>query len=240
MFERPDLMPTPAPRIDQHDPARARAHRSGPGAAGQGALRLQRQPGRGRARTRSLVLRGLAREDLFTVVHEQVTDGHRRLRGLRAPRDHLDGAQRSLRSYGQFYLQLARPVMPPQGEARSNWQVCGMLARALGAAEAHYANTPDDPDPRGSGPRQRDGAWHHLRATLRRALGAPQSAEALSAVRPRGADAVGQGRAVLGADGRPRAAGVADLDTADRGAGRRRARHVAIRCSASCRPTASS
>ena len=31
---------------DQHDPARARAHRSGPGAAGEGALRLQLEPGR--------------------------------------------------------------------------------------------------------------------------------------------------------------------------------------------------
>ena len=46
------------------------------------------------------------------------------------------------RSYGQFYLQLARPVLPPHGEARSNWEVCAMLARALGVATTHYAKTP--------------------------------------------------------------------------------------------------
>jgi anaerobic selenocysteine-containing dehydrogenase len=47
------------------------------------------------------------------------------------------------RSYGQFYLQLARPVLPPVGEARSNWQAFGALARALGVAEDHYARTPE-------------------------------------------------------------------------------------------------
>jgi anaerobic selenocysteine-containing dehydrogenase len=47
------------------------------------------------------------------------------------------------RSYGQFYLQLAQPVVPPVGEARSNWQVFGLLARALGVAETHYAKSPE-------------------------------------------------------------------------------------------------
>jgi len=49
--------------------------------------------------------------------------------------EHLD----LYRSFGQLTLQLARPVLPPQGEAKSNWEVMGLLARAMGAAEAHYA-----------------------------------------------------------------------------------------------------
>jgi len=49
--------------------------------------------------------------------------------------EHLD----LYRSFGQLTLQLAQPVLPPQGEAKSNWETCGLLARAMGAAEAHYA-----------------------------------------------------------------------------------------------------
>ena len=43
------------------------------------------------------------------------------------------------RSFGQFYFQYADPVIPPQGEARSNWDVFAALARALGVATEHYA-----------------------------------------------------------------------------------------------------
>ena len=90
------------------------------------------------------VLAGLARDDLFTVVHEQVLTDTARYADLVLPAttsmEHLD----LYRSYGQFTLQLAEPVLPPQGEAKSNWEVCGLLARALGVAEAHYARTPEE------------------------------------------------------------------------------------------------
>src|SRR2546422_9619742 len=43
------------------------------------------------------------------------------------------------RSFGQLTLQLAQPALPPQGEAKSNWETCGLLARAMGVAQAHYA-----------------------------------------------------------------------------------------------------
>jgi anaerobic selenocysteine-containing dehydrogenase len=46
------------------------------------------------------------------------------------------------RSFGQLYVQLAQPVVPPVGQARSNWETFGALARALGVAEAHYARPP--------------------------------------------------------------------------------------------------
>ena len=116
VIERPDLMPEPAPRIDQHDPPRARAHRSGPGAAGQGALRVQLEPGRRSAPTRTLVLQGLAREDLFTVVHEQVTSPTPPTTPIscsRPPRRWSTPTCYS--SYGHFYVQLARPVIAAGG-----------------------------------------------------------------------------------------------------------------------------
>jgi anaerobic selenocysteine-containing dehydrogenase len=90
------------------------------------------------------VLRGLAREDLFTVVHEQVMTDTARHADLVLPATTSMEHEDLYRSYGQFYLQLAGPVVPPPGQARSNWEVCGMLARALGVAEAHYAKSPAD------------------------------------------------------------------------------------------------
>src|SRR5207245_10594744 len=37
----------------------------------------------------------------------------------------------------------AAPVIPPQGAARSNWDVFAALARALGVATEHYARGHD-------------------------------------------------------------------------------------------------
>jgi anaerobic selenocysteine-containing dehydrogenase len=90
----------------------------------------------------ALVLEGLAREDLFTVVHEQVMTDTARYADLVLPATTSMEHEDLYRSYGQFYLQLAEPVVAPPGQARSNWAVCGMLAQALGVAEAHYAKSP--------------------------------------------------------------------------------------------------
>jgi anaerobic selenocysteine-containing dehydrogenase len=86
----------------------------------------------------SLVLEGLAREDLFTVVHEQVQTDTADYADLVLPAttsmEHLD----VYRSFGHLYLQLAEPVIPPLGEARSNWDVFGQLGRAMGIRDRHY------------------------------------------------------------------------------------------------------
>src|SRR5262249_60299146 len=134
VLERPDLMPTPAPRIinmiqlgraltdpKMTPPVRGLyVYSSNPAAV---------------CPDQTLVLCGLAREDLFTVVHEQVMTDTAHYADIVLPAttsmEHLD----LYRSFGQLTLQLARPVLPPQGEAKSNWQVMGLLARAMGAAE---------------------------------------------------------------------------------------------------------
>ena len=140
VLERADLMPKRAPRIVNMiqlgraltDPAMTPPVR---------ALYVYNSNPAAICPNQSLVLRGLAREDLFTVVHEQVLTDTAHYADIVLPAttsmEHLD----LYRSFGQLTLQLAPPVLPPQGEARPNWAVFGALARALGVAREHYAKT---------------------------------------------------------------------------------------------------
>src|SRR5207237_8357945 len=86
------------------------------------------------------VLEGLQRDDLFTVVFEQVFTDTARYADLVLPAttflEHYDIAK----SYGPISLQLVRPVIEPRGEARSNAEVFSELADrlGLGAAEDDY------------------------------------------------------------------------------------------------------
>ncbi len=141
-LERPDLMPTSPPRVinmirlgraltdpDMRPPVKALyVYSSNPAAV---------------CPNQTLVLRGLAREDLFTVVHEQVMTDTAHYADLVLPAttsmEHAD----LYRSFGQFYFQYAEPVIAPQGEARSNWEVFAALARAMGVATDHYARGHD-------------------------------------------------------------------------------------------------
>ncbi len=81
------------------------------------------------------VLRGLEREDLFTVVHEQVmTDTARYADVLLPATTFLEGYDIA-RGYGPISLRLGKPVIEPVGESRSNAEVFGELARLVGVAE---------------------------------------------------------------------------------------------------------
>ncbi|PYM92409.1 MAG: hypothetical protein DME04_15310 [Candidatus Rokuibacteriota bacterium] len=138
VLERPDLMPSPAPRtINMIQLGRALTD---PGMAPpvRGLYVYSSNPA-AVCPNQTLVLKGLAREDLFTVVHEQVMTDTAHYADVVLPAttsmEHLD----LYRSFGQLTLQLAQPVLPPQGEAKSNWETCGLLARAMGVAQAHYA-----------------------------------------------------------------------------------------------------
>jgi anaerobic selenocysteine-containing dehydrogenase len=140
VLERPDLLPAPAPRVVNMiqlgrvltDPALRPPVR---------ALYVYSSNPAAVCPDQTRVLAGLARADLFTVVHEQVLTDTAHYADLVLPAttsmEHLD----VYRSFGHFYVQLAKPVIAPLGEAKSNWEVFGLLARALGVAEAHYARS---------------------------------------------------------------------------------------------------
>ena len=81
------------------------------------------------------VLQGLSREDLFTVVFDQVMTDTAAYADLVLPAttflEHYD----LTRAYGPIGLQMVRPVIDGVGEARSNPEVFGSLLSALGLAD---------------------------------------------------------------------------------------------------------
>ena len=78
------------------------------------------------------VLKGLARDDLFTVVFDQVMTDTAVYADLVLPAttflEHYDVS----RGYGPISLQMVRPVVDSIGEARPNAEVFGQLSTALG------------------------------------------------------------------------------------------------------------
>ena len=80
------------------------------------------------------ILSGLEREDLFTVVFDQVmTDTAHYADVLLPATTFLEGYDIA-RAYGPIGLRLAKPVIEVVGEARSNADVFGDLSRRLGVA----------------------------------------------------------------------------------------------------------
>ncbi len=90
------------------------------------------------------VLAGLAREDLFTVVHERfLTDTARYADVVLPATSSLEHAD-LYRSYGHYAIQRVRPAIPPVGEARSNWDVFRALAAAMGLTDPLFRRTADE------------------------------------------------------------------------------------------------
>ena len=78
------------------------------------------------------VLKGLAREDLFTVVFEQVMTDTARYADVILPNATFMEGYDLARSYGTLSLRLAKPVVEPAGESRSNADVFGELVDRVG------------------------------------------------------------------------------------------------------------
>jgi anaerobic selenocysteine-containing dehydrogenase len=90
------------------------------------------------------VLAGLARDDLFTVVSEQVLTDTAAYADIVLPAttflEHWDVRV----GYGRYAIGLARPVVHPSGEAKSNVDVFGMLGRAMGMADPVFGWTQEE------------------------------------------------------------------------------------------------
>jgi anaerobic selenocysteine-containing dehydrogenase len=86
------------------------------------------------------VRRGLAREDLFTVVFDPVRTDTARWADLLLPATTFLEHHELVKGYGSLLLQQAPPVVEPAGEARPNYQVFADLCDRLGLAR------PQDPE----------------------------------------------------------------------------------------------
>jgi anaerobic selenocysteine-containing dehydrogenase len=82
------------------------------------------------------VLRGLQRENLFTVVFDQVMTDTALYADVVLPATTFLEGYDFARAYGPIHLNLGRPVIDAVGEARSNADVFGDLAARLGLLKA--------------------------------------------------------------------------------------------------------
>jgi anaerobic selenocysteine-containing dehydrogenase len=83
------------------------------------------------------VVRGLEREDLFTVVFEQVMTDTALYADVVLPATTFLEGYDFARAYGPINLDLGRPVVDAAGESRSNADVFGELCTRLGLLEDH-------------------------------------------------------------------------------------------------------
>lgn len=79
-----------------------------------------------------VVLQGLAREDLFTVVHERFLTDTARYADILLPAPTFVECADLYKSYGHLYYQYASRAVAPPGECLSNLEVIQRLGKALG------------------------------------------------------------------------------------------------------------
>jgi len=96
------------------------------------------------APNQNLVLQGMRREDLFTVVLEQFQNDTADHADILLPvttfLEHTD----LYFAYGHYYLQLARPAIPAPGETKSNVEIFRLLAERMGFDEPCFRDSEDD------------------------------------------------------------------------------------------------
>jgi anaerobic selenocysteine-containing dehydrogenase len=90
------------------------------------------------------VVRALARESLFTVVHEQLWTDSCEWADVVLPATTFLEHTEATRSYGGYALQWSPAAISPRGEARSNHALFSGLAKALGFAEPEFAASEED------------------------------------------------------------------------------------------------
>jgi anaerobic selenocysteine-containing dehydrogenase len=90
------------------------------------------------------IVAGLKRPDLFTVVHELFLTDTADYADLVLPATSQLEQTDLHKGYGQTLLTHNRPAIAPLGECKSNWEVMGLLARAMGFDEPWLHQTPDE------------------------------------------------------------------------------------------------
>lgn len=90
------------------------------------------------------VIRGLSREDLFTVVHERFMTDTALYADLVLPATSSLEHSDIYRSYGTYLIQRVKSVIPPIGESRSNWDLFSALAEAMGFDDQFFRQSTNE------------------------------------------------------------------------------------------------
>ena len=90
------------------------------------------------------VIRGLSRTDLFTVVHDRFLTDTARYADVVLPATSSLEHSDLYRCYGGYHSQRCAGVIPPVGEAKSNWDVFYLLAEGMGWDEPFFRQSADD------------------------------------------------------------------------------------------------
>lgn len=90
------------------------------------------------------VLRGLSREDLFTVVFEQVMTDTAQYADVLLPSVTFLEQHEIKKAYGSYVLQYITPVIDAQGEAKPNEEVFAILGRSMGWTDQAFHYSTED------------------------------------------------------------------------------------------------
>ena len=142
LIRRPDLCPGPvrAVNINQLGPALTGQL---PGGPVMGLYVYHCNPASVLSH-QNAVLAGLAREDLFTVVHERTMTDTARYADLILPAPYMVETEDLYTPYGYRAIQYVKPVVPSPGQVKSNWEVFTLLAARLGLDDPIFSRTPGE------------------------------------------------------------------------------------------------
>jgi anaerobic selenocysteine-containing dehydrogenase len=90
------------------------------------------------------VLRGLRRDDLFTVVHEQFFTDTADYADVLLPAPTFLETKEVQGAYGHLFVQVSNQAIAPLGEVRNNVAVFSDLARRMGFTESCFTDSVDD------------------------------------------------------------------------------------------------
>jgi molybdopterin guanine dinucleotide-containing S/N-oxide reductase-like protein len=96
------------------------------------------------APNQNAVRRGMAREDLFTVVHEQFFNDTTDYADYVLPATTFLEHQDIQGAYGHYFVQLSNQAIEPLGDAKSNVWLFSQLAQRMGFEEQCFRDTPEE------------------------------------------------------------------------------------------------
>jgi anaerobic selenocysteine-containing dehydrogenase len=90
------------------------------------------------------IIKGMQREDLFTVVHELFMTDTAQYADIVLPATSQLEQIDLHKAYGHRFLQYNQAAIPPLGEAKSNWEVMRFLAAGMGYSEPWFQQSAEE------------------------------------------------------------------------------------------------